>query len=158
MNKLPTCLLTFCLLQAGGLALAQDSFGLNSGNRLPLVNSSVLPADEAFAFTALIEAPGTVVLLWDIREGYYLYRKSIAVMAADNRDIDIGELPAGEMLEDEFFGEVDVYFERILHRFPLTALEAQDHTYAFVIHYQGCAEDQYCYPMQQQVVELSLPD
>jgi len=158
MNKLPTCLLTFCLMQAGGQALAQDSFGLNSGNRLPLVNSSVLPTDEAFAFTALIEAPGTVVLLWDIREGYYLYRKSISVMDADDRVIDIGELPAGEMLEDEFFGEVAVYFERLLHRFPLTALVAQDHTYAFVIHYQGCAEDLYCYPMQRQNVVLTLPE
>jgi thiol:disulfide interchange protein DsbD len=158
MRHLLTYLFATCLLQAGGQLFAQDTFGLNSGNRLPLVNSRVLPAEEAFAFTALIEAPHTLVLLWDIKEGYYLYKNSIAVTDTEERDIAIGELPDAEMMEDEFFGEVGVYFERLLHRFPLAALPGQDHTYLFIIRYQGCAEDLYCYPMQQQTIELSLPE
>ncbi len=48
----------------------------NSGLTTSAVQS-VLPADSAFALSAYIETPNTLVLRWDIEDGYYLYRKSL---------------------------------------------------------------------------------
>ena len=152
------------LLQAGILLLvspalfAQAGFGLDTGNRLPVVRSSVLPAEEAFALSTFIEAPDTVVLMWEIKEGYYLYRKSISATDSSGSAVNIGELAEGEIITDEFFGEVAVYFDRIFHRFPLFNLAMNDNTATFTLQYQGCAKDLYCYPMQSQEVTLSLPE
>jgi len=71
--------------------------------------------------------------------------------------VALGELPAAITIEDKFFGNVDVYFDRLLHRFPLSALKVQNHSVTFELQYQGCAKDLYCYPMQHQTVTLSLP-
>lgn len=150
------CLLAGILLQTTS-ALAQQGFGLDTGKRLPLVRSSVLPAEEAFALSTFIEAPDTVVLLWEIQEDYYLYRKSITANSTDDV-VDMGELPEGTTITDEFFGEVNVYFDRVFIRFPLSSLAMDHNTASFTLHYQGCAKDKYCYPMQSRMVELSLPE
>lgn len=142
------------LLACNGL-FAQPQ--LTTGTRLPIVRSSVLPADEAFALSTFIEAPDTMVLLWELTEGYYLYRKSIAVLDDSGETVAIGELPAGETISDEFFGESAVYFDRLLVRFPLAALGMKDNAVRFTVQYQGCAEEKYCYPMQVREVELNLP-
>ena len=65
--------------------LDNSSATLNAGSLFDNNNSglatsaiqSVLPADSAFALSAYIEAPNTLVLLWNIEDGYYLYRKSL---------------------------------------------------------------------------------
>ena len=137
-------------------SLYAQGFGLNTGGKLPEVRNSVLPTEEAFALSTFIEAPGTVVLLWEIKDGYYLYRNSLAATEAGAM-IALGELPAAITIEDEFFGNVEVYFDRLLHRFPLSALNVQNHSVTFELQYQGCAKDLYCYPMQHQTVTLSLP-
>jgi thiol:disulfide interchange protein DsbD len=146
------------LLIFSPLALqAQDNPFSNPGIGTPLIRSSVLPAEEAFALTTFIEAPGTVVLLWEIEAGYYLYQKSLSVTDRNEALINLGELPAAATINDEYFGESKVYFERLLHRLPLDAFSRQDNTLSFTLHYQGCAQDRFCYPMQMNTVELKLP-
>ncbi|MBT6043655.1 MAG: hypothetical protein HOH14_09185 [Gammaproteobacteria bacterium] len=139
-------------------AAAQDSLLDSSSTKLPIIRSTVLPADEAFSMNAIIEAPDTLVLYWEIKEGYYLYRKSISASDTHGNSITIGELPTGAVHSDEFFGEVKVYFDRLLHRFPLTSLAMENNKVAFTLQYQGCAEDLYCYPMQKREIELTLPE
>jgi len=123
----------------------------------PLIRSSVLPAEEAFALNTFIEAPDKLVLLWEIQEGYYLYQKSLSVTAPNGDVIDLGELPESRTVTDEFFGESKVYFDRLLHRIPLSSFSTTDNTVSFLLQYQGCAEDKYCYPMQIQEIEIRLP-
>jgi thiol:disulfide interchange protein DsbD len=143
-------------LLAPGLAAQDSPFGAQ-GARSPLVRSSVLPADEAFALSTFIEAPDTVVLLWEIKDNYYLYRESLSVTAGDGTQIPLGELPVAEMITDEFFGDTDVYFGRLLHRIPLAAFPGDGNEVAFTLTYQGCAKDKYCYPMQIKEFVLTLP-
>jgi thiol:disulfide interchange protein DsbD len=120
MRNFLTCFFAFCLMQAGQV-VGQETFG--QGRNTALVRSSVLPVEEAFAFSTFIEAPDTVVLLWEIQDGYYLYRDSIsATYGQQHVTADIGELPAGESHTDEFFGETEIYRDRLIHRFPLSAV------------------------------------
>ena len=139
-------------------AYAQDSLLNSSPSKFPIIISSVLPVDDAFAMNVFIEAPGTVVLLWEIKEDFYLYRKSITVSDYHGSEVDIGELPEGTVHSDEFFGEVNIYTDRLMHRFPLSSLASENNKSVFTVHYQGCAEDVYCYPMQMKEIELTLPE
>ncbi len=114
----------------------------NTGIGTSLISSRVMPADQAFDFSAFIEAPNTVVLLWEIADGYYLYRKSIALKDAEGELIAITDYPEGETVTDEFFGESEVYLSRLLLHLPQKKLSG---TSPFSIYYQGCAKDRYCY-------------
>ena len=127
-----------------------NPFG-NPGVGTALIRSSVMPADEAFVLSTFIEAPDTVVLLWEIEEGYYLYKKSIQIEDSEDRGIPIEDFPESESVTDEFFGESDVYFSRLLIRLPQSVMTGMA---PYTVYYQGCAKDRYCYPMQSQ--ELSL--
>jgi len=140
-------------------ALAQQDALLNSrSSSFPVVRSSILPAEEAFALSTFIEAPDTVVLLWEIKEDYYLYQKSISVVDSNGHIYSLPELPAGKVIEDEFFGEVEVYFDRLLIRFPLTTLAMENNSANFTLQYQGCAKDLYCYPLQITPITLTVPE
>ena len=150
--------LLFLLIFSSCTLQAQDNPFSNPGIGSALIRSSVLPAEEAFALNTFIEAPGTVVLLWEIEEGYYLYQKSLSVTDRNEALIDLGEFPAATTVSDEYFGESKVYFERLLHRLPLDAFSRQDNTLSFTLSYQGCAQDRFCYPMQMKTVELTLPE
>jgi len=124
----------------------------NTGIGTSLINSRVMPADQAFVFSAFIEAPNTVVLLWEIADGYYLYRKSIALKDAEGELIAITDYPEGVTVTDEFFGESEVYFSRLLLHLPQKKLSG---TSPLSVYYQGCAKDRYCYPVQ--IKELKTP-
>lgn len=125
--------------------------------------NKVLPADTAFKLQAFVESDQSVVLLWDIMPGYYLYRQSISVSSGnDSSETNSGtlttELPAGSHLTDEFFGDVEVYYDKLLVKIAISSLHAdEDRQLHFQLGYQGCAKDLYCYPPQQKDIQLSLP-
>lgn len=132
----------------------------NPSNQNPVLqtNSKVLPVDAAFALQSFIEADTSIVLRWEMPEGYYLYRKSLAVEKADGTSISL-DLPAAEMFTDEFFGEVAIYRNSLLVRLPFTTLGAKPGAaIELLLSYQGCAEALYCYPPEQKALTLNLPE
>jgi thiol:disulfide interchange protein len=129
-------------------------------NRSPALqtNSKVLPVDSAFALQSFIEAGTSIVLRWEMPEGYYLYRKSLVVEKADGTSVSL-ELPAAETFTDEFFGEVAIYRDNLLIRLPFAAVDAKPGaTIDLLLSYQGCAEALYCYPPEQKALTLNLPE
>jgi thiol:disulfide interchange protein DsbD len=121
-------------------------------------NSQVLPVDSAFALQSFIEAGTSIVLRWEMPEGYYLYRKSLAVEKADGTLISL-ELPEAETITDEFFGEVAIYRNNLLVRLPFSTLDAKPGAKIdLLLSYQGCAEALYCYPPEQKALTLNLPE
>lgn len=122
------------------------------------VNSSVTPVDEAFAFSAVVEADGDVVLMWEMPPGYYLYRKSLKIGHAGADLLPMLELPGGQIVTDEFFGESEVYFGRLLARLPGAAVNAAPGaTIELQLTYQGCLQDIYCYPPHYRSASITLP-
>ncbi|HEY0961936.1 MAG TPA: protein-disulfide reductase DsbD N-terminal domain-containing protein [Pseudomonadales bacterium] len=132
---------------------------LDSGPSLTRASGGgALPADEAFALSTVVEADGDVILLWEMPPSYYLYRKSLQLAHGDHDLLPALELPDGTQVSDEFFGESEVYFERLLARLPADAVDAAaGATLDLQLSYQGCREDVYCYPPQQKVVSVTLP-
>jgi thiol:disulfide interchange protein DsbD len=119
----------------------------------------VLPVDEAFALTALIEADDSIVLLWDIRDAYYLYQSSLLITSADGTVLTGLILPEAEQITDEFFGATAIYRDRLLVEIPLQRIGLDPgESVELLLSYQGCAEKLYCYPPVQKAVTLTLPE
>jgi thioredoxin:protein disulfide reductase len=121
-------------------------------------SGGVTPVDQAFAFSTVVEADGDLILMWEMPPAFYLYRKSLK-LERDGADLlPTLELPEGTLVTDEFFGESEVYFERLLARLPAAALNAAPGTTIDLqLSYQGCLEDIYCYPPQYKTVNVALP-
>lgn len=139
-----------------------SSQGANATQQRPaLVTSNpvnqVLPADSAFVLgVRLHDEASRATLHWDIAPGYYLYRKSIRLGSA-SADMAPLELPSGTAIEDEFFGAVEVYYERLEIDADTAGLVGKDGSLLLVVEYQGCAEDRYCYPPQRKELLLAQP-
>jgi thiol:disulfide interchange protein DsbD len=119
----------------------------------------LLPVAEAFALEARAEGPDRVRLDWRIADAYYLYRERIRVEVVDgDRVLQAVQLPAGESKQDENFGEVEVYRDRlqaIVAFAPARAGDASTPTRLRVV-VQGCheAEPLVCYPPHATTLAL----
>ncbi|WP_434525871.1 protein-disulfide reductase DsbD [Photorhabdus asymbiotica] len=109
-----------------------------------------LPADQAFMFD-FQQKGDQLTLNWQIKPGYYLYRKQFRI---EPQQTTLGKiaLPQGTAHQDEFFGETEVYFQQLAINIPIT--EASDKS-NIVVTYQGCATAGYCYPPETRLVPLN---
>lgn len=112
--------------------------------------SNFVPADQAFAFD-FQQNQHDLNLSWQIKDGYYLYRKQIKLTAADAAIVE-PSLPSGEWHEDEFYGKSEIYRQRLT--LPITLTEASKEA-TLTVTYQGCADAGFCYPPETKVVPLS---
>ena len=80
-----------------------------------------LPPDVAFVLSADAVDADTVVADWQIADGYYLYRSKMRFDVSDPEGFAIGDpvLPAGKTKIDEYFGEMEVYYEGVQATLPL---------------------------------------
>ncbi|MGQ7300182.1 protein-disulfide reductase DsbD [Marinobacter nauticus] len=137
------------LVLAVGLSLASPGAkALGSGNGSLFGNSEFLPVDEALPFDYTTDN-GAVVLAWNITPGHYLYKSRIQINAVTD-GVQVGEpgfsLP-GTLTEDEFFGEITVFFDPVQARVPITLPDGVREA-ELQVTYQGCAEAGLCYPPQ----------
>jgi len=118
-----------------------------------------LDPEQAFVLQAEVEDANTVNVNWQIADGYYLYRKRLGFTAAEGSDVSLGSalLPTGKMKNDEYFGEMEVYYHDLLARLPVERRGAGVTSLALDVVYQGCADAGLCYPPITKRVNLSLP-
>tara|TARA_B100000530_G_scaffold245994_1_gene161055 strand:+ start:37 stop:450 length:414 start_codon:yes stop_codon:yes gene_type:complete len=104
----------------------------------------ILNVDEAFVVSTLIEE-NKIFISWDIKPGYYLYKKSILIKAGDDY-LEHKYILKNELkISDEFFGESVILkgalqVDASLSNVNLSSLKS------IKVIYQGCAEGKYCYP------------
>ncbi len=117
-----------------------------------------LPPDEAFRFAASMLQPDAVALTWIIAEDYYLYRDRIQV-STTTPNVQLGKLslPEGKRKHDEYFGDVEVYYEVLEGTLPIARPAGSTGTLDLTITYQGCAEAGLCYTPITKNVSLELP-
>ena len=117
-----------------------------------------LDPDVAFVLSAAAIGPDAMEARWEIAEGYYLYRKKFRFKAADGSRTSLGEagLPAGMIRDDEYFGPMEVYYDSVAARVPVTRTAAGG-AVDVDITYQGCAEAGLCYPPMTKTVSLLFP-
>ena len=112
--------------------------------------SNFIPADQAFVFD-FQQNQHDLTLTWQVKEGYYLYRKQVSITPA-RANVGALQLPAGEWHEDEFYGKSEIYRQRL--SVPVTVNQA-DKGATLTVTYQGCADAGFCYPPETKVVPLS---
>lgn len=153
-SRLPTLvparqlLLTLVLL-----LLSATAWGLGgSGNSLFGNGSDFLPVDEALPFNYTTDT-GSVVLSWNIAPDHYLYQSRVSVESL-TAGVTLGApefSDRGTTTEDEFFGEVTVFYDPVEARVPVS-LPPGIREAELQVTYQGCAEAGLCYPPQTRTV------
>ncbi|HCM9254490.1 TPA: protein-disulfide reductase DsbD [Enterobacter cloacae subsp. dissolvens] len=112
--------------------------------------SNFIPADQAFVFD-FQQNQHDLNLTWQVKEGYYLYRKQVSITPA-HASVGVLQLPAGEWHKDEFYGKSEIYRQRL--SVPVTVNQA-DKGATLTVTYQGCADAGFCYPPETKIVPLS---
>lgn len=118
-------------------------FSASTGNQF-------VPVDQAFSFD-FQQKNDVLHLSWQIRPGYYLYRQQIKI-EPQQATIGLVDMPAGQIHEDEFYGKVAIFTERLDLKVSLTQVGAGA---SVRVSYQGCAEAGFCYPPETRTVPLS---
>lgn len=107
-----------------------------------------LQADEAFSYDVTANDDDTLTITWDIAPDYYLYRHQFK-FEGESAPVANIEIPDGKPIEDEFFGESEVYYDQVA--VTVDPGQAQQ----LNIAWQGCAEAGLCYPPQQATLNLA---
>ena len=112
--------------------------------------SQFVPADRAFVFD-FQQNQHDLNLTWQVKDGYYLYRKQISITPSQ-ADIAEIKLPPGVWHEDEFYGKSEIYRKQLT--VPITVNQAKSGA-TLTVTYQGCADAGFCYPPETKTVPLS---
>ena len=104
-----------------------------------------LHPDQAFIPSIELKNQNLIHISWDIEQGYYLYM-GMFEFSTDNDDIQITKvvMPDGKKKQDEFFGDVDVYYNQTNAEIYISG--KIDIPFTLIVTYQGCAEAGLCYP------------
>ena len=131
---------------------------LGASNTKKAGGDDFLPPDEAFRFDAFPDGPDHVKLVWQIAEGYYLYRARVKV-ATTSEQAQLGalEMPTGETKSDEYFGKQEIYHHELVAGVPVARSSAAEIALPLKVTYQGCATAGLCYPPITKEITLTLP-
>ena len=132
---------------------------LQSGDD-PFEAPSFLGVDEAFVLSSTI-VQGRLVARWQVAEGYYLYRHAFALEAEQGITLGALEVPRGQRIVDDYFGESEVYHDAVAISAAIDFSDANDSdgeaaTVAIRVRYQGCAAHGLCYPPQKRVITVEV--
>ncbi len=126
----------------------------------PLLHAeeALLPADEAYAFSARMLDADTIDAGWQIANNYYLYGNKIHFSSA-TPGIRLGKpkLPKGKIKQDQFFGKLEVYRHQLRAQIPVIREKPGIRKFTLIAHSQGCADIGVCYPPHTQKITLTLP-
>ncbi len=124
---------------------AKDLFSAESNS------SDFLPVEKAYRLLVTPQAD-KLLLQWDIADGYYLYKSRFAAALQNGEELTL-QLPGGIEKQDEYFGDVEVFYQQVTAELPLPAdsknLEVQ-------ITSQGCADAGLCYPPYTQSFKIDF--
>lgn len=142
----------FFLLLVSLLALPAKANTNNVlGDLLAPPQQTFLPVDQAFVFD-FDQQGSTLFVGWDIAPDYYLYKKKIEIIAK-GANIKVGDAGTGEIIEDEFFGKTEVFFNSVS---VISKLSSVTEGAVVKVRYQGCAKAGLCYPPEVISIPLSI--
>ncbi len=123
------------------------------------IDSEFPPVDEVF-FPEVFAVDGNAVEVGiRVVPGFYLYKDKISVRSlSDSAKAGRLDLPKGKMKVDEYFGEMEVYFDSILAPLAIARATPEAMDLELELKYQGCAEGGLCYMPQTRVITVSLPE
>ena len=120
-------------------------------------SDEVLPPDEAFVMDTRVDSSNEITVSWIIQPGYYLYKDKFEFSVDGPIQLGTARLPDGEATEDEYFGEVEVYYDYVEAQLPFSRASPNAVDVQLTALYQGCKVDSICYPVMEGTRELGLP-
>ncbi len=113
-------------------------------SNVKFTEKDILSVDEAFILSSRI-IKNKVSVSWNIKPGYYLYKKSIFIKS-DTDSLKHNYVSKNQStISDEFFGESIIFKDFLEIDADLLQLPNTERKDIKII-YQGCAEGKYCYP------------
>ena len=115
-----------------------------------------LPVDQAFEIQPLVwREDGAIEVSWRIARDYYLYRDKLKFTPAAPASLRLGTpaLPSSLPYEDEHFGTVQIYRDKLVVRLPFD--QKAKGPVSVTVTYQGCADAGLCYPPQTRTLETA---
>ncbi|MCO4321169.1 protein-disulfide reductase DsbD domain-containing protein [Aliidiomarina quisquiliarum] len=79
---------------------------------------------------------------FDISDGFYMYQHRFNFTPAEKLSAPL-QLPAGENYSDQFFGDTVIYRHHVELMVDLNAAARNE---VLTVHFQGCADEGFCYP------------
>ena len=142
------------------LLLAFLCVGVEAASSLPgaaRAPQDFLPVDEAFRLGVDLGAAEPRVF-WQLEPGYYLYRHRLefALERSGGRALVDARIPDGKRKNDEYFGDVEVYYYDLA--VPISLPEDLPPGAYLAVAYQGCADAGLCYPPERRYVALGGPN
>ncbi|MBL4763138.1 MAG: protein-disulfide reductase DsbD, partial [Gammaproteobacteria bacterium] len=130
-------------------SIGDDNFG-----------DDVLDPERAFILSSYFDDKNQLLIRLDIANGYYIYRDKFKFAVAPDSNITINpvSLPKGKNKHDEFFGDIQVYYNNV--EFPVTFNGATKNQAPFnlTVTYQGCAERGVCYPAISKPLNVNVTE
>ncbi len=129
-----------------------------TGVTLQAQEEELLPPEQAFALTAWMQGD-SVIAEYRIAPGYYMYRERFAfeIEASDTpARFGAASMPPGKIMEDEFFGKMETYRDRVRIELPVVFDAAAATELRLKAVSQGCADIGVCYPPQKQALALQI--
>ncbi|MBI5438587.1 MAG: protein-disulfide reductase DsbD [Nitrosomonadales bacterium] len=132
-------------------------------DRLPGLGGSKQPRflqpDQAFSLQVTVRDAHTLQASFNVTPGYYLYRDKIKFEVKDGTvNIRAVNLPRGEMKQDPYFGQTEVFHRSIQAEILLNRPSDAAVGSTLDAVYMGCSEDGLCYPPIKKAIRLDLPD
>lgn len=114
------------------------------------------PADAVFQLHVKAHDPNTLLLTWDIKPGFFLYRDRIHVTEPSNTLIDLTDikLPSALSKINRLNQTIFIYRKRL--KLPISLVALNPGEMIININYQGCADDGFCYPPESRAIKLSI--
>ncbi len=121
-----------------------------------LTFAAPLPANEVFQLTTKQTDPNTLVLNWQIKPGYFLYKQRLHLTEQPNSNVHLGtfNLPASLKKTDKQGHTYMIYRHQLI--LPLAVLAQEPGESLFDVHFQGCSDEGFCYPPQTTQIKLSF--
>ncbi len=119
----------------------------------------LLDPDKAFELQEPVVTADTITLKWKIAPGYYLYQNKFSFeLKEGNSRLDKPNMPDAIRIQDEFFGEVDIYKNSASISLPVIRAGNDVESVLLKAVSQGCNEPVgVCYPPITKELKIELP-
>lgn len=156
MRAFRFCLMLLVLLSASVHAQLSGSGSLTGLIQSGSSQSTFLPVHQAFRPDILDANAQQVTVIFEMAPGYYLYRHRLHLSNPESpgQDLQIS-LPEGKHKTDEYFGDVEVYYDQL--QIQLDASQLTTGQTQLRVGFQGCADAGLCYPPETVMLDLPTP-
>lgn len=120
------------------------------------IHSAPLPAKDVFQVGVNRVDPNTFSIHWQIKPGYFLYSDRIKLTPEAGSNIHLaGMRPPTPLIKSDKQGhKYTVYRGKVT--VPVSVQGESPGETLFVLRYQGCADDGFCYPPETKNIKLTV--